>query len=156
MTKSQIKILLVNIFSVVCGCTICIWILVPFFSALFLAALFLIPLGAIGKSNILLIELLATSMLCAAAFCASGFLMALLISYFSRNREIIATLFSVLIVGIFYVIQEFVTVVPGQSQVYKAYRLLEATIEVIFLFTSAIFISWLIARRRRLKVQKET
>ena len=150
MLKIKTKVRAKRIFSLIAGPVLCVYILIPLFSALFLRCLPLVP-----KEYVLL----AFSILGAMAFAASGFLMSLIISYFSINREIRTTLYGVLIAVILLVVYAFVYC-PVPPQINRTHWLLKITLDiavgVVFLFALAIMGAWLIARRRRLKVQKET
>ena len=130
------------------GVILCIYILVPLFSA------FLLGLALSVPKDSFTVLLFADSMLVALAFGISGFLMALIISYGWVNREIEATVLGSLIAAVFYVAQSRFTF--GTSQLYEAYRLLEASVHAICLVGFAIIGAWLIAKRRHLKLKKGT
>jgi len=153
MPKSQMKVVIVSGLAVICGVTLGIY-MIPFFLAIFLGGLLHVPLdGLEGYTQLLLVQL-GNSMAEAAAFGVSGFLMALLISCFSRSREIRATLFGVLIVGVFYAILECMSIMPSKDPIYASYMILESVLSVIFLLFFAFLGAWLITKRRRAKVQK--
>ena len=96
----------------------------------------------------------ALSALEAAAWGLSGFIMAMIISSLSKNREIPATLFGSLIVVIFYVFLYFYFNPYNMAKIWK-YTLIDIVLSVAFLFAFAFLGAWLIARRRHLKVQSK-
>jgi len=133
--------------SLIAGIILCVYIFIPFFSALS-AYLFLL---VASRENLTLL-LLTQSMLEAIAFCVSGFLTGLIISSFSTNREIRTTVLGSLIVITFVVITiGFIPFYVGGSVAHKAYRLLEMAVYAICLLGFAIIGAWLIARRRHLQ-----
>jgi len=136
--------------SLIAGVILCVYIFIPFFSALS-AHLFIL---VASRENLALFYF-TLSMLQAIAFCVSGFLTGLIISSFSTNREIRTTVLGSLIVITIVVIQiGFIPFRVGCSDVHKAYRLLEMVVYAICLSGFAIIGAWLIARRRHLQVQK--
>ena len=146
MLKIKTKIRAKRIFSLIVGSVLCVYILIPLFSALFLGCLPLVPIEYV---------LLASSILVAMAVAASGFLMSLIISYFSINREIRTTLYGVLIATILLVVYAFVYC-PVPPQINRTHLLLKITLEiavdVVFLLGFAIMGAWLVARKRHSKV----
>lgn len=132
-----------QICSLIGGVILCIY-MIPFFTALLLGLSLLI----IPTKNFIFFS----SMLEAAAFGVSGFLMALIISYFSVNREISTTLFGSLLVATFYAVPKVIIIFYFPQPCY--WWLLEIILEVVFLLGFATLGAWLIARRRYLRLQK--
>jgi len=141
ITKDNVKLA----FSLIVGVVLCIY-MIPFFLALFLLSLSLIPPKYI---------MFASSALGAAAVGPSGLIMAMIISSLSKNREIIATLFGCLMVVIFYAIY-YVYLIPYNiiTKIWT-YTLIDMVVFAVSLFGFAVSGAWLIARKRRLRIQKE-
>ncbi len=153
MPKSKMKAIIVSGLAVVCGATLGIY-MIPFFLAIFLGGLLHVPLdGLEGDTQLLLVQL-GNSMAEAVAFAVSGFLMALLVSCFSRNREIGATLLGVLIVGVFYSILNYMCIMPSKDPIYASYMILESVLCIISLTFFAFLGAKLITKRHRAKVKK--
>jgi len=90
----------------------------------------------------------------------SGFIMSLLISWLARKREIMTTLFGVLIVIVVYV----VVYIDLSNSIWSSYKFPEGfwryalpreAVNGIFLLGFAMSGAWDIRRRRRLRAQKE-
>ncbi len=131
---------------------LCAYIMIPLFSVL------LITTGLLDICPPKYV-ILTSYVLPAIACGASGFIMSLLISSLSRNREIMMTLFGVLIVAIIYIITfvdlisstDFFNSIPEGSW---KYLLIPMALNGIFLLGFALIGAWLIVRKRRLRVQK--
>jgi len=143
------KLIVKQICSLIAGVIVCIYIFIPLFSSLS-AWLFLLVASRENYS----LFLFTGSMLEAVGFCASGFLIGLIISFFSRDREIRTTMLGSLIVITFIIIKiGFIPFRFDGSEVYKAYRLLEMVVYAISLVGSATMAAWLVARRRHSRLQ---
>lgn len=142
ITKDNVKLAC----SLIVGVFLCAYIMIPLFSALFLSSLSLIHLKYV---------MFAFSALEAAACGLSGFIMAVIISFFSKNRELLTTLVGCLMVVIFYAFY-YVCFIPYNiiTKIW-IYTLIDMVVFAVSLFGFAVLGAWLIARKRRLKIQKE-
>ncbi len=153
MSNARIKIVLKYILALVIPPVFCAYIMIPLFTAL----LFRIGLLDIFYPKYVpLVFTLGGVIACAI----SGFIMSLLISSLSRNREITMTLFGVLIVAIIYIIT-YVDLFGSMdsniitAEVFGKYLLRQMALHGIFLLGFALLGAWLIVRKRRLRVQNE-
>ena len=154
MSNARIKIVLKYILALVFPPALCV-LMIPLFTAL----LFRIGLLDIFYPKYVpLVFTLGGVIACAI----SGFIMSLLISSLSRNREIMMTLFGVLIVAIIYIIigvdffgsMDFNIIA---AEVFWKHLLMQMALRGIFLLGFALLGAWLIVRKRRhLKVPKES
>jgi len=152
MSNARIKIVLKYIIALAIPPVLCAFIMIPLFTVLLIAT---------GLLNVCPPKyvILLSYVLDAIAVSASGFIMSLLISSLSRNREIMMTLFGVLIVAIIYIITfvdlisstDFFNNIPEGSW---KYLLIPMALHAIFLLGFALLGAWLIVRKRRLRVQK--
>ena len=152
MSTARIKIVLKYIIALAIPPVLCA-LMIP----LFLALLFAPGLLDVCPPKYVI---LTSYVLSAIACGASGFIMSLLISSLSRNREIMMTLFGVLIVAIIYIItcvdllgsMDFNIIA---AEVFWKHMLMRMALHGIFLLGFALLGAWLIVRkRRRLRVQK--
>ncbi len=153
MSTARIKTVLKYIIALAIPPVLCAYIMIP---------LFLVLLITTGLLDICPPKyvILASYVLCAIACGASGFIMSLLISSLSRNREIMMTLFGVLIVAIIYIITfvdlfsstDFSNNIPEGSW---KYLLIPMALSGILLLGFALTGAWLIVRKRRLRVPKD-
>jgi MFS family permease len=125
---------------------LCAFIIIPLFSALLIAAGLLIACPP--KYTILLSYVLE-----AMAWGVSGFIMSLLISSLSRNREIMMTLFGVLIAAIVFAVAYvyFGSFIDSNKipEGFWMYSLRHNAVNGIFLLCFALLGAWLIVRKRR-------
>lgn len=165
ISRSGTQRAIVSIVSVFCGVIVCTFVFIPGLSALFLMAQSLVPLGHLDASARLVFTLLVCSLLVAAAFGASGFIMGFIVSFFSKSREIGATLVSVVTVAVFYTVLQLL--VPSFGDVKSllpdpkraeivaayctAYQWLEAVLDTTLLIGFAILAASTVARRRRIE-----
>jgi uncharacterized membrane protein YsdA (DUF1294 family) len=147
MLKSRVSKLIRNTFFIMCGAILCAFILIPVFSELFLDLSFTGPLAGFSGPK----KLLVNSILIAAAFSASGFLTGLSISYFSRSKEVVLSLFSTVLVAMYYSVK-IAFVLLGASNISAGllrWRILELAVHMLSLIGFAALGAWLIRRKHR-------
>jgi len=150
MSKPRIRAPIRNAFFVACGVTLCTVILIPALSALFLVVFLQVPVDSLSGHWKLLVVLLGSSISVAAAFGVSGFLMALFISCFSRNREMILTLFAAVLVAIIFMYMGFLLhSMTDLPFIWGCQRVLEQVLNIISLVGFATLGAWLVKRKRQ-------
>ena len=132
--------------ALIAGVILCRWIFVPL-SQVLSTELFLLIMPARYDLRFIILQ----QTLNALGFCVSGVLTGVLVSAFSRNREIGTTALAAGVVAVWYMI-EFgaISFGTGLSRSNLAYSLLEVVVCATCLLASAIIGAGLIARKREL------
>lgn len=153
MGKEGIKVALKYILALSIPPALCAFIMIPLFSAILYAT------GLLEICPARFVPFVSDAV-DAIAVGASGFIMSLLISFVARKREVMTTLFGVLIVMVVYVVA-YVDVSKSFSNSYKIpegfwmYELPRLAVNAIFLLGFAMGGAWVIGRKRRLRAQKQ-
>jgi len=145
MLNIKPKVRTKRIFSLIVVPVLCVYILIPLLSALFSSFLPLVRKEHVSS---------AFTIIGFMVFAISGFLMSLLISYFSINKEIRTTLYGVLIVVIFQGLYLFLyyPIPPKSFQINRADLLINITLStalnLIFFTGFAILGTWMVTKLR--------
>ena len=151
MLKPQVRELIRGAFFVVCGFVLCAFILIPVLSRLFLDVIF----GASLSNSSGPAYLFGSAVFMAAAFSVSSFLMGLFIAFFSRNKEVKPALFAAVIVAVYYSITISSVLLKASNfppRLLK-WRVLELTLDMIFLIVFSLLGAGLVKLIRRGKMQ---
>ena len=124
------------------------YVLIPFFMALMLSLMLFtdehFDLFGLGLSRLLFVGYVVP----AIGVGIAGFVMAVIVSLVSKNTEMTATLFSILITCFLYIILYNIIFPPFTVPGALKYVIMQTILDLAFLSVFAIIGAWLVIRRR--------